>query len=83
MTTYDSYDAKTNPLLFPKDAPVLGMTTYYSANNPTKKTVLDNTGLSPATSTGNFTYTYNAGNLPTKAVSTDGTATSTASYYYQ
>lgn len=83
LSSYDLYDAKPNPLFFPKDAPVLGMTTFYPANNPTKRTVTDNTGLSSVTSTATFTYAYNAKNLPVRAVSTDGSATSTSNYYYQ
>lgn len=81
--SYDAYDAKANPLLFPNDAPVLGMATFYSANNPLKRTTTDNTGLSPVTSVAGFTYTYNGSNVPVKAVSTDGTSTSASTYYYQ
>lgn len=81
--TYDAYDTKANPLLFPRDAPILGMTTFYSANNPTKRTTTDNTGFSPVTAVADFTYTYSGSNLPLKAVSTDSTNTSTSTYYYQ
>lgn len=82
-TSYDQYDANVNPLFFPKDAPVLDMATFYSANNPTKKTVTDHTGTSPVSATGTASYAYNSSKRPTKSVSVDGTNTSTSTYYYQ
>ena len=78
---YDQYDNKINPVSFPADAPVLGMTSYYSVNNVLKRTIIDYTTNS--TSVGNFTYTYDANGRPLKAVSTNGTATASATYYYQ
>lgn len=80
-TKYEQYDNRVNPLYFAEDAPILGMTTYYSANNVVQRTMIDYTTGDSAT--GIFTYTYNASNLPSKALSTDGTGTSTSTYYYQ
>jgi hypothetical protein len=80
-TKYEQYDNKDNPLYFPDDAPLLGITSYYSANNVVQRTLIDYTTAD--SETGIFTYTYNASNHPTKAVSTDGFNTSTSTYYYQ
>lgn len=80
-TTYDLYDNKSNPLFFPQDAPALGMTTFYSANNVVKRTITDHT--SGESASGTFTYSYNTNNRPTKAVSSHGTASSTSNYFYQ
>lgn len=83
VNSYDAYDAKTNPLYFLKDAPVLGMTTFFSANNPTKKTVTDYTSGSAVTSNGTATYTYNQAGLPTFMTTSDGASTATTTYYYR
>jgi hypothetical protein len=81
--SYDQYDSKTNPLLFPTDAPVLGITTFYPANNAVKKTVTDYTSGSAVSASATATYTYNTKNFPTYMVSSDGSSTSTSTYYYQ
>ncbi len=83
LDSYDQYDAKTNPLQFQKDAPIIGLTTFYSANNPTKRTVTDYSSGSPVVSAGTFTYTYNNQNQPLKASGTDGSQSSTSTYTYQ
>lgn len=80
-TKYDQYDNRISPLYFAEDAPVLGMTTYYSANNVVQRTMIDY--ATNDSQTGIFTYLYNASNRPTKSVSTDGTNSSTSTYYYQ
>lgn len=80
-TKYDQYDNRISPLYFAEDAPVLGMSTYYSANNVVQRTMIDYS--TNDSQTGIFTYLYNASNRPTKAVSTDGTNSSTSTYYYQ
>jgi hypothetical protein len=79
-TTYE-YDNKTNPLHFPADAPVLGMSDFYPANNVTKRTVVSADPQDSGTTTA--TYTYNSDNRPAKSVNTDGSSSSTISYYYQ
>lgn len=81
VTNYEQYDNKINPLHFTTDAPVLGMTTFYPSNNVTKRTIIDY--VSGSSATGTFTYSYNNSNRPAKVVSTDGTQTSTDTYYYQ
>ena len=80
-TTYDQYDDKINPLQFQADAPVLGMTTHYSASNIVKQTTTDH--ASAESITGTFTFTYNAVNRPTRSMSTNGTASAVTTYVYQ
>jgi hypothetical protein len=80
-TTYDQYDDKINPLQFQADAPVLGMTTHYSANNIVKQTTTDH--ASAESITGTFTFTYNAVNRPTRSMSTNGMASALTTYVYQ
>lgn len=78
--TYE-YDSKANPSLAASDAPVLGMGIFYSANNPTKRTVTS--ADSQESLVTNINYTYNANNLPATAVSSDSGNTTTVNYYYQ
>ncbi len=78
--TYE-YDAKINPLSFPKDAPVLGMNIFYSANNPTKITTVET--ITPSTIIQTATYTYNANNRPVTATTSASGITNTNTYYYQ
>lgn len=80
-TTYDQYDTKVNPSYMPSDAVILGMADFYSTNNVLKKTVIDH--ITNTTSTGTFIYTYDANGRPVKAIGTDGSSTSTTTYYYQ
>ena len=80
-TDYEQYDSKINPLFFAEDAPILGMNTFYPANNAVQRTIIDYTTGDSGTAV--FTYSYNASNRPTKAVSVSGSQTSTSTYYYQ
>ena len=75
------YDSKPNPQHFASDAPVLGMGTYYSVNNVTKRTTTI-TDLQQTFVT-NVSYTYNSNDLPATATGSDGTNISTVNYYYQ
>ncbi|MGE5518451.1 MAG: hypothetical protein ACM3VS_00905 [Candidatus Dadabacteria bacterium] len=75
------YDSKVNPLKFVSDAPVLGMTTYYSANNVSKQTIVVTSPSS--TQTVSTTYTYNTNNMPITGVLTAGTGSAVSTYYYQ
>lgn len=79
--TYE-YDSKVNPQQSVADAPVLGMLDFYNANNPTKRTTIDQQQAGETYVT-TVTYNYNAYNQPTVAVGTNGTASSTVNYYYQ
>ena len=79
-STYE-YDAKTNPLQFSTDAPIMGMSMYFPANNTTKETYV---ATDPADNyTVMNTYTYNSVNRPVSAVQVDGTTTSEVKFYYQ
>ncbi|MDQ3278717.1 MAG: membrane lipoprotein lipid attachment site-containing protein [Bacteroidota bacterium] len=80
-TQYEQYDNSVNPLQFQADAPALGMTSHYSANNVVKQTVTDHTSAS--TVTGISVYAYNAANRPTKAISTNSTGSAITTYVYQ
>lgn len=75
------YDSKVNPRRFVTDAPVLGMLAFYSVNNPVKQTTVDNSTQETTVIT--TAYSYNSADRPTTANETDGTDTSTISYYYQ
>ncbi len=79
-STYE-YDAKTNPLQFSAEAPILGMSSFFPANNITKETYI---ATDPAD---NFTlmstYTYNTVNRPVTAVLVNGATTSDVKFYYQ
>ncbi|RYZ60323.1 MAG: hypothetical protein EOO14_07395 [Chitinophagaceae bacterium] len=79
-TTYDQYDDKINPLEFKADAPALGMTSHFSANNVVKQTVTDHFG--GASQTASYTFSYNTVNRPTRSVSTNGMASAVTSYVY-
>jgi hypothetical protein len=76
------YDDKTNPLQFANEAPVLGMTQFYSANNFIKNTYVSLT--SPSDNyVSNITYTYNDQKRPVTATQVNGSVTSTGTYTYQ
>jgi hypothetical protein len=79
--TYE-YDSKINPLQFAPDAAVLNMNPFYSANNITKTTYLDDTDPSN-NYVSNDTYTYTSLNRPATSTSLTGSNTVTTSYYYQ
>lgn len=83
QTETNEYDTKANPLSFPADAPILGMTVFYPANNSTKTTTVETSP--PATTVRNIAYTYTTSNLPATAVSSGGSgaAASVNTYYYQ
>lgn len=80
-STYE-YDTKVNPTLFATDAPVLGMSDFYPANNVTKDTFVDNEDP-----TNNYvetsTYTYNSSNRPITGTVVNNGSTSTTTYTYQ
>jgi hypothetical protein len=81
------YDTKVNPLYYPEDAIALMLSgtyvsyaNFFSANNITKRTI---TTSDPATETGTITYTYNADNRPSTAVSSAAGMSITVKYFYQ
>lgn len=75
------YDSKINPHQSVPDAPILGMLDFYSANNPVKRTTLDEETQETFVTT--VSYTYNSANRPTRSDGSDGSSTSTINYYYQ
>jgi hypothetical protein len=75
------YDTKINPHQSVPDAPILGMLDFYSANNPTKRTTLDEETQETYVTT--VAYTYNSSGRPTQSNGTDGSSTSIVNYYYQ
>ncbi len=76
------YDAKINPLQFAAEAPIMGMSQFYSASNVSKTTMVSAT--TPADNfVSNVTYTYNTANRPLTGIETDGTSTATTTYTYQ
>jgi hypothetical protein len=75
------YDNKINPMQSLADAPILGISDFYPANNKTKRTTV--TVDPPETVETNVVYTYNSNNRPTRADGSAAGATSTISYYYQ
>jgi len=69
-------------LLFANEAPVMGMTQFYSANNTTKDTYVSVS--TPADNyTSNVTYTYNDVNRPLTEVQVNGSVTSNGTFTYQ
>ncbi len=79
-----TYDAKTNPLIIPTEAVLLGRTGFYNANNPTKSTVA-NTIVPANDFTMDYTYQYNKVGKPDSSSGTrtpGGTVTATK-YFYQ
>lgn len=79
------FDAKTNPFQFTADAVPLRVmdiySTFYSANNLTKRTKV--TTSPSATTVTTATYTYNSNNMPATAVLSNGTSTANLNYFYQ
>jgi hypothetical protein len=80
-TSSFEYDTKINPLKFVADAPVLGMTTFYSANNVTKETAVITSPSSTQSVTSS--YTYNSNNMPSIGTLISNSGTAVATYYYQ
>lgn len=77
--TYE-YDAKTNPVQFVADAPVLGIAGFFSANNATKITAVNADPTKNAVTT--ETYTYNAANRPATGTSTTNGTASDLTFFY-
>ena len=79
--TYDEYDTKVSPMSIGNEAFVFDSPLLFSANNPTKSSVIV-PGSSQSFTT---SYTYNSANRPLTAMSTiqPGNSVTTGTYYYQ
>ncbi len=78
------YDTKVNSLKIQSEAIVLARVNLYNANNNTKITVTNT--LDPSLNfTMNYTYTYNANQMPDSSygIRTPGADTTKAKYFYQ
>ena len=77
-----AYDTKRSPVQFSSEAPVLGMSEFYSTNNSTRFTSVLTSP--PTTTTIDISYTYNTNDLPITATSVSSlTGTSTVQLFYQ
>ena len=78
------YDAKVNPMQFANEAVILGLTSFYSANNATKVIITfpDDPTMNETTT---LSYNYNSANRPATATSTTnpGNAVAQSTYFYK
>lgn len=75
------FDGSTNPLQFANEAPILGMTQFFSANNATKTTLVSD--ADPSTNfVSDVIYTYNTVNRPLTATETNAGTTSVTTFTY-